>query len=258
MKARASGDRSPLSAPRQVSLAQLDQSAGLRSRRSHVRVVHETPTSGCVAERPIAAACKAVSHKDTVVRIHPHPPCRASSTGRAAASKADGSRFDSVARCQESRRSQVAEGIWLQTRRRKPASVRIGPSSPGLVSSADESSRLLSGGSAVRIGHEAPDFFSPIAQMAERLAVNQEVRGSKPRRGAIRQMISCSSVAEQRLDKAQVDGSFPSARTRSPRCGADGSARASGAWGRRFETCRRDQTDVRLGVAVAQWQSRGT
>ena len=27
-------------------------------------------------------------------------------------------------------------------------------------------------------------FTSPIAQMAERLAVNQEVRGSKPRRGA--------------------------------------------------------------------------
>ena len=27
-------------------------------------------------------------------------------------------------------------------------------------------------------------FISPIAQMAERLAVNQEVRGSKPRRGA--------------------------------------------------------------------------
>ena len=27
-------------------------------------------------------------------------------------------------------------------------------------------------------------------------------------------LISCSSVAEQRLDKAQVDGSFPSARTR--------------------------------------------
>jgi hypothetical protein len=52
-----------------VSLAQLDQSAGLRSRRSHVRVVHETPIS--------------------------------------------------------SRRSQAAEGVWLQPRGRKPASVRI-------------------------------------------------------------------------------------------------------------------------------------
>ena len=51
-----------------VSLARLDQSAGLRSRRSHVRVVHETPFS--------------------------------------------------------SRRSQAAEGVWLQPRGRKPASVR--------------------------------------------------------------------------------------------------------------------------------------
>ena len=67
-----------------------------------------------------------------------HQPRRASSIGRAAASKAEGSRFDPVARCQaSSRRSQAAEGIWLQPRRRKPASVRIGPSSPRLVSSAD-------------------------------------------------------------------------------------------------------------------------
>ena len=59
--------------------------------------------------------------------------------------------------------------------------------------------------------------------MAERLAVNQEVRGSKPRRGA----------------------------SHSSRCGADGSARDLGSRGRRFETCHRDQTVVRLGVAVA-------
>ena len=72
---------------------------------------------------------------DSCTRRQPH---RASSIGRAAASKAEGSRFDSVARCQaSSRRSQAAEGIWLQPRRRKPASVRIGPSSPRLVSSAD-------------------------------------------------------------------------------------------------------------------------
>ena len=140
--------------------------------------------NGCVAERPIAAACKAVSHEDTVVRIHPHPQlCRASSTGRAAASKAEGSRFDPVVRCQTSRRSQVAEGIWLQTRRRKPASVRIGPSSPGLVSSADQSGRLLSGGRPFE-SVTRRQFTSPIAQLAERLAVNQEVRGSRPRRGA--------------------------------------------------------------------------
>ena len=70
-------------------------------------------------------------------------------------------------------------------------------------------------------------------------------------------LISCSSVAEQRLDKAQVDGSFPSARTRFPPCGAAGSARDSGSRGRRFDPCRGDQTNVRLGVAVAQRQSRG-
>jgi hypothetical protein len=43
----------------------------------------------------------------------------------------------------------------------------------------------------------------------------------------------------------------------STRCGADGSARDLGSRGRRFETCHRDQTSVRLGVAVAQWKSRG-
>lgn len=56
-------------------------------------------------------------------------------------------------------------------------------------------------------------FISPIAQLAERLAVNQGVRGSKPRRGASFSLISRSSVAEQRLDKAQVGGSFPPAGT---------------------------------------------
>jgi hypothetical protein len=34
------------------------------------------------------------------ITIRTHQPCRASSTGRAAASKAEGSRFDSVVRCQ--------------------------------------------------------------------------------------------------------------------------------------------------------------
>ena len=57
-------------------------------------------------------------------------------------------------------------------------------------------------------------------------------------------LTSCSSVAEQRLDKAQVDGSFPSARTRFPPCGAAGSARDSGSRGRRFDPCRGDQTSA--------------
>jgi hypothetical protein len=173
LKARASGDRSPLSAPDRTSLAQLDQSAGLRSRRSHVRVVHEVPFS--------------------------------------------------------SRRSQAVEGIWLQTRRREPTSVRIGPSSPRcLVSSADQSSRLLPGGSAVRIGHEAPSFFSPIAQLAEHLAVNQEVRGSNPRRGAN----SFSRVAQWQssvlIRRRSMDRSHPRVPI-SSRCSAAGSAHALGA-----------------------------
>jgi hypothetical protein len=60
----------------------------------------------------------------------------------------------------------------------------------------------------------------PIAQWVARLAVNQEVRGSRPRRGA-------SSI--------------------SSRCGADGSARDLGSRGRRFKPCHRDQTVRALG-----------
>lgn len=174
--------------------------------------------------------------------MHEVPPQdRASSTGRAAASKAEGSRFDPVVRCQTSRRSQAAEGTWLQTRRRKPASVRIGPSSPGLVRSVDRAVGFYPMGRPFE-SVTRHQFTSPIAQLAERLAVNQEVRGSKPRRGASSSsLISRSSVAEHRLDKAKVDGSFPSAGTRSSRCGAAGRAPVSGARGHRFETCHRDQ-----------------
>lgn len=104
-----------------------------------------------------APACEAGGRTFESCTRYQH--CRSSSMGRAAASKAEGSRFDSVVRRQTSRRSQVVEGGGLQSRRRKPPSVRIGSSSPGLVSSADESGRLLPGGSAVRIGHEVPVHF---------------------------------------------------------------------------------------------------
>ena len=63
-------------------------------------------------------------------------------------------------------------------------------------------------------------FNSPVAQLAARLAVNQEVRGSRPRRGA---------------------------SSDSSRCGADGSARDLGSRGRSFETCHRDQITGALG-----------
>ena len=155
-----------------------------------------------------------------------------------------------------SRRSQVVEGIWLQTRRRKPASVRIGPSSPGLVSSVDQSSRFLPGGSAVRIGHEAPVHF-PDSAVGSAPGCYPGGPWFEATSGSQFSLISRSPVAERRLDKAgPVDRSHPRVPV-SARCGAEGSARDLGSRGCRFETCHRDQTSVRLGVAVAQWQSRG-
>ena len=38
--------------------------------------------------------------------------------------------------------------------------------------------------SGVRALITSPEIYSPIAQLVERLAVNQNVRGSSPRRGA--------------------------------------------------------------------------
>ena len=144
-----------------TSLAQLD-----KERRSTKPEVARSSrargtNNGCVAERPIAAACKAVSLRghggsnpsaptniaglaQLAERRPPKPKVRGSTPWSGASS---------------SRRSQVVEGNGLQSRRRMPASVRIGPSSPGLVSSVDQSSRLLPGGSAVRVGHEAPVHF---------------------------------------------------------------------------------------------------
>lgn len=89
--------------------------------------------------------------------------------------------------------------------------------------------------------------MSPIAQLAARLAVNQEVRGSKPRRGA---SSVCSRVAQWQssvlIRRGPVDRSHPRVPV-SARCGADGSARDLGSRGRRFETCHRDQIVRALG-----------
>lgn len=161
MKAPASGFDS-LSRHQTVrtSLAQLDQER--RSTKPEVARSNRArgAINGCVAERPIAAACKAVStgHGGS------NPSAPTSHTGLAQLAerrppkpKVRGSIPWPGASA--SRRSQVVEGGGLQSRRRKPTSVRIGSSSPGLVSSADESGRLLPGGSAVRIGHEAPVHF---------------------------------------------------------------------------------------------------
>lgn len=123
------------------------QSAGLRSRRSHVRVVHEVPTKGVWQSGRLRLAVNQVLI-GTVVRIHPHPPAGLAEPAeqrppraRAPAKAHIAKRCDAAAKAgvrgsipwsgaSSSRRSQVAEGIWLQTRRRKPASARIGPSSP--------------------------------------------------------------------------------------------------------------------------------
>jgi hypothetical protein len=102
-----------------------------------------------------------------------------------------------------SRRSQVVEGDGLQSRRRKPASVRIGPSSPGLVSSVDQSSRLLPGGSAVRIGHEAPVHF-PDSAVGSAPGCYPGGPWFEATSGSQFSLISRSSVSEHRLDKAAV------------------------------------------------------
>ena len=156
------------------------QSAGLRSRRSHVRVVHEVPTTGAwqrgrlrlpvkqsptrtrwFARRAALDAAPAAGRRPSEAS-NPSAPANHAGPAQLAEQrppkpKVRGSIPWSGA--SPSRRSQVVEGGGLQSRRRKPASVRIGSSSPGLVSSADESGRLLPGGSAVRIGHEAPVHF---------------------------------------------------------------------------------------------------
>lgn len=111
-----------------------------------------------------------------------------------------------------SRRSQVVEGGGLQSRRRKPASVRIGSSSPGLVSSADESGRLLPGGSAVRVGHEAPVHF-PDSAVGSAPGCYPGGPWFEATSGSQFSLISRSSVAEHRLDKAGAGGSFPPAGT---------------------------------------------
>lgn len=137
------------------------QSAGLRSRRSHVRVVHEVPTTGAWQRGrlrlPVKQSPTRTRWFESIRTHHSHTGLAQLAERRPPKPKVRGSIPWSGASA--SRRSQVVEGGGLQSRRRKPASVRIGSSSPGLVSSADESGRLLPGGSAVRIGHEAPVHF---------------------------------------------------------------------------------------------------
>ena len=183
-EARASADRNPLSVPDRTSLAQLDSER--RSTKPEVARSSRArgANNGCVAERPIAAACKAVSTRTRwfeSIRTHQHD--RASSTGRAAASKAEGSRSIPWS---GARYLDVAK--WPKASDCKPdgASPRPFESDRRVQGSLAQWTRAAGFYPAGRPFESVTRhrFISPIAQMAERLAVNQEVRGSKPRRGA--------------------------------------------------------------------------
>lgn len=69
---RERSNRSPSAKSRPASSE--DESTGLRSRGSHVRIVRGAPTPGLRAELVTAAACKAVALAACVVRVHGNPP----------------------------------------------------------------------------------------------------------------------------------------------------------------------------------------
>jgi hypothetical protein len=178
--------------------------------------------------------------------------CGRSSTVELLPSKQDVARSIRAARSIPSRNSQAVEGGRLQICWRKPSLVQIQLPSPFPDSSAGRGVRLLPGRSAV--ARAEPSAYG--SSQATSCAATP--RRAKPCRGA--KATSRSSVAEHRLDKAGAGGSLPPARTtnNTTRCGAAGSARVSGTRGRPFDPDHRDQScDVRSGVAVAQWQSRG-
>ena len=149
--------RAPRSPPISCLLSSAGfQSAGLRSRRSHVRFVQEAPFHGCVAERLIAPGCKPgplLARWFESIRTHQH--CGRSSAVELLSSKQDVARSIRVARSSDfihecvaqlaehripnptvrgstpcvlairsSRNSQAVEGGGLQIRWRKPSLVR--------------------------------------------------------------------------------------------------------------------------------------
>lgn len=181
MKARAPGVRFPLSAP---DIQNLVSSAGSRApvyeaggRTFESCTRYQQRVCG---RRPIAA-CKAVSARGHGGSLNAQRVGRGNAAGRrpsAASNPSAPTNQTGLAQLAErrppkpkvrgstpwsgARHLDVAK--WSKASGCKPdgaspASVRIGSSSPGLVSSVDESSRLLPGGSAVRVGHEAPDRF---------------------------------------------------------------------------------------------------
>ena len=186
MKARASGDRSPLSAPEsRTSLAQLDQER--RSTKPEVARSSRArgASNGCLAERPIAAACKAVS-----LRGHggSNPSAPSSLTGLAqlAERRPPKPKVGGLIRWSGARHLDVAK--WSKASGCKPDGASPHPfeSDRRVQASLAQWTRAVGFHPAGRPFESVTrhQFISPIAQMAERLAVNQEVRGSKPRRGA--------------------------------------------------------------------------
>lgn len=135
MKARAAGDRSPLPAPG----LNLVSSAGSRA--------PDYESGGRTFESCTRYQCNS-GLAQLAERRPPKPKVRGSTPWPGAG---------------VFRRSQVVEGIWLQSRRwQHPRPFESDRRILGLVSSADQSSRLLPGRSAVRIGHETPGFDQPV------------------------------------------------------------------------------------------------
>jgi hypothetical protein len=76
------GSKPSLGTRHRTSLAQRDQSAGLRSRRSHVRIVHEVPTTGVWQRGRLRLPVKQFPTRTRWFEsIRTHQPRRASSTG---------------------------------------------------------------------------------------------------------------------------------------------------------------------------------
>ena len=206
MKARAAGDRSPLPAPglNLVSSAGSrapDYESGGRMFESCTRYQRNSGLAQLAEQRP------------------PKPKVRGSTPWPGA---------------KQFRRSQVVEGIWLQSRRHaRPRRF--------------ESDRRIHASLAQRIG--ATGFY-PAGRPFESVTRRQPCfPGSSSRQSAwllTRRFVVRGHAGEPGSDQPALS-----------RCGAVGSARDLGSRGRRFEPCHRDQTSVCLGVAVAGWQSRG-
>ena len=171
------GGSKPSLGTRQVSLAQLD------SERRSTKPEAEAGREGLQVQGLAPAAARELCERgstrardtshaglaQSAERRPPKPKVRGSTPWRGAKLRLDVAKRPKASGCNPDGESPRP----FESDRRVHAS----------LAQRTQSSRLRTGRSAVRIGHEAP-VISPIAQTAERLAVNQEVRGSKPRRGA--------------------------------------------------------------------------